>query len=261
MRRIKRIALAFILGTICAAAFGGEPTVIIRGPATAKTDVPVFLSARGSADYLSLDWNAPGNVSILPIDADGLTVVVTFGDAGPAVVTLTAKSKPATFNGAKKGPDGHYTDEYVAWLEAGFGVAQKVAVTATHSIDVLPLVAPQPVPPTPPGPQPVVNPYPVPSVELQKAAAPIKSLPLESADARKIADVYAGACKDGNCKTTEQLRNATIEKGKALSLRGKYSGLSGVVEEFLKAQLGLQSRQLTDKDRQAVLALAWALWR
>ena len=117
--------------------------------------------------------------------------------------------------------------------------------------------------PEPPPPEPTPNPY-TPDAALQAAVAPVRVISLEVADSHKLAEMYhtvASQARAGAYSDLGQVRSELIKRGTALSLRGKYPGLSQAVERYLTDSLGLEREVKAERVGDTLETLAWAVWR
>lgn len=117
-----------------------------------------------------------------------------------------------------------------------------------------------------PDPQPDPNnPY-KPSPDYQVFCTPLTTYTLTKEDAIVLAKLYgdlAAEFKTEACtiKTSDGLRQVIIERGKPLSLKGKYKGLKEEMEKVLIGVLTLDVYELNkDKTADLLNTMAWAVY-
>jgi hypothetical protein len=122
---------------------------------------------------------------------------------------------------------------------------------------------PDPDPDPDPKPDPTPNPY-HPDPALQAAVSPVKALSLSQPDSKALAEMYATVASQsraGAFTDYGQLRAELVKRGSALSLKGKYAGLSQAVEQYLTQSLGLERETVTaERVGNTLETLAWAVF-
>lgn len=146
-------------------------------------------------------------------------------------------------------------------LDMGNDTALVIAFAADGTVVIVPsarIIRSGPAP----GPTPAANPYPQPTPAMISALESLTQFKLSRADATAIAGVYGGRADKvpATLKTTDELRQALIDAGKLLGMKGRYPGLAEAVEATQVKMLGLDSRATTVTDAVALRATAWKLW-
>ena len=122
--------------------------------------------------------------------------------------------------------------------------------------------------PTPPDPDPeptAVNPH-KPAPQWSQAVTPVSKEKMVRKDATVLAQMYSTVAKDleqGSLKlsSTLDLRQALVERGGSLGLKGKYPKVAAQVEGALSQALGKEVVPLDTNEAAAFLrTLAWAVW-
>jgi hypothetical protein len=137
-----------------------------------------------------------------------------------------------------------------------------VEYTATIDGEVGP--APNPTPTPTPAPVPV-NPY-TPTESLKGKVSAVSTIAMSVTDASNLAAVYAGIGKEAAqatsaIMTTADLRAKIAERGAALGLKGKYSGLAESIDKALQALFGLDVKTVDKATIESqMVTLAWAVW-
>lgn len=144
------------------------------------------------------------------------------------------------------------------WAEFAPGVGVGIVVTADgkmiifNSLTILKS-----------GDDPTANPYTVPSASARTTVDPITRIAMSAEHGTAAAGNFSQAAQQvesGVVKTTSELAQGIVARGKLLAIPKTYTGLSAAVDKALETLVGTTDRPVTPADATALRAIAWALW-
>lgn len=149
------------------------------------------------------------------------------------------------------------TAQQAYWAEFAPGVGVGMVVTSDGKIVVFTSLTMLK------GDNPATNPYPVPSTSARTAVDPIARITMSADHGTAAAGNFsqgAQQVESGAVKTTGELAQSIVARGKLLAIPKTYTGLSAAVDKALETLIGTTDRPVTPADATALRAIAWALW-
>lgn len=113
------------------------------------------------------------------------------------------------------------------------------------------------------GDNPATNPYAIPSASARTSVDPIARITMSADHATAAAGNFSQAAQQvqsGVVKTTSELAQGIVARGKLLAIPKTYTGLSAAVDKALETLIGTTDRPVTSADATSLRAIAWALW-
>lgn len=107
------------------------------------------------------------------------------------------------------------------------------------------------------------NPYPAPTQSAKVAVDPVSRISMAAAHSSAAANNFAQAAQQiesGTAKTTADVAQGLIDRGKLLGIPKTYAGLPAAIDKALEQLIGTDVRPVTTADAVALRAIAWALW-